>query len=315
MTGFGVLGAVVQVIVVVFGAPLLVGVLGQVRAKLTGRVGAGIGAPWRELRKLARKEPLAPDGTGEVFRFAPLVLAGSTVVVVAVTPLLTTYSPLDHAADLFAVVALLTLGTLALALAGLDTGTGFGGMGASRMMTVLALAQPTLLVAILALSVRAGSTNLGAIVSSTLDDPARVLAPASLLAAAALVVVIITEAGRPPVDDPAGFPETATSRGATVLDYAGPDLAMVELASAMRLTVLLGLLANLFLPWGIAAEQDVMALLVGLGALVGKVLVLGIALAAGEVFLARLRMLRVRELLAGSFLLALLAMSASFFLA
>jgi len=314
VTAAGVLGAVLQVAIVVAGAPLLIGVMRQVRARLEGRAGAGVGQPWRDLRKLAGKEPITPRGTSEVFRAAPVLLVATTLVVAAVVPFLTTRSPLDPVADLVAVVALLTLGTVVLALAGLDTGTAFGGMGASREVTIVALVEPTLLVAIFALSVRVGSTNLGAIVTSTLRDPGRVISPVSLLAAVALLVAIVAETGRLPVDNPATHLELTMVHEAMVLEYAGPDLAMVELASAMRLTVFLGLLATLFAPWGIASGAGVLALLPAVLAFAGKVLLLGVALAAGEVFLAKLRLFRVPELLAGSFVLALLAVAASFFL-
>jgi formate hydrogenlyase subunit 4 len=213
------------------------------------------------------------------------------------------------------VVALLTLGTVALALAGLDTGTAFGGMGASRETTIIALVEPTMLVAIFALSVPVGSTNLAAIVTSGLDDPAQVFSPVSLLAAVALIVVIIAETGRLPVDNPSTHLELTMVHEAMVLEYSGPDLAMVELASAMRLTVFLGLLANLFVPWGIATSGSVPVIAIGVLAFVVKVAVLGAALAVGEVFLAKLRLFRVPELLAGSFVLGLLAVAASFFLA
>ena len=315
MSALGVVGGIVQPLLIVAGSPLLVGLMRQVRAKLEGRAGPGIGQPWRDLRKLFRKEPLAPRGTSEVFRFAPLVLVATTLVVAAVVPFVTTASAVDPVADLFAVIALLALGTVALALAGLDTGTAFGGMGASREMTIIALVEPTLLVAIFALSVRVGSTNLAAIVSSTLHDPARVISPVSLLAAVALIVVIVAETGRLPVDNPSTHLELTMVHEAMILEYAGPDLALVELASAMRLSVFLGLLANLFLPWGIATAATPVALLIGVVAVVGKVAVLGVVLAASEVFLAKLRLFRVPELLAGSFLLSLLAVAASFFLA
>ena len=315
MSALGVVGGVVQPLLVVTGSPVVVGVMRQVRARLEGRAGAGIGQPWRDLRKLFGKEPITPRGTSEVFRFAPLVLVATTLVVAIVVPFVTTESALDPVADLFAVVALLALGTVALALAGLDTGTAFGGMGASREMTIIALVEPTLLVAIFALSVRVGSTNLAAIVSSTLHDPARVISPVSLLAAVALIVVIVAETGRLPVDNPSTHLELTMVHEAMVLEYAGPDLALVELASAMRLSVFLGLLANLFLPWGIATTVSPLALLGGVVAVAVKVTVLGAVLAAGEVFVAKVRLFRVPELLAGSFLLALLAVAASFFLA
>jgi len=314
MSVLGIIGGIAQPVLIVAGSPLLVGLTRQVRAKLEGRAGAGITQPWRDLRKLLGKERITPRGTSEIFRTAPLLLVATTLVVAVVAPFVTTEPAIDPVADLFAVVALLALGAVALALAGLDTGTAFGGMGASREMTILALVEPTLLVSIFALSTRVGSTNLGAIVSSTLHDPARVLSPVSLLAAAALVVVIVAETGRLPVDNPSTHLELTMVHEAMVLEYAGPDLALIELGSAMRLSIFLGLLANLFLPWGIATTASPLALLVGVLALVVKVALLGAVLAAGEVFVAKLRLFRVPELLAGSFLLSLLAVAASFFL-
>lgn len=314
MTGAALVAVSAQVVVVLAGAPLLVGVMRQARARLEGRAGAGIGQPWRDLRKLLRRAPATPIGTGWAFRLAPLLLMGTSLVLAAVVPLLTTASPLDHAADLFAVVGLLALGTVTLALAALDTGTAFGGMGASREMTILALVEPTILVAVFALSARVGSTNLAEIVTTTLHDPLRVASPASLLAAAALVIVVIAETGRLPVDNPATHLELTMIHEAMVLEYAGSDLALVELAASMRLTVLLGLLTSLFLPWGIAGA-GLAALPLALAAFVAKVAVLGLALGAAEVFIAKLRLFRVPELLAGSFVLAVLAVASSFFLA
>ena len=304
-----------QLLLVVGGAPLLVGLMRQVRAQLEGRAGAGIGQPWRDLHKLLGKEAIRPQGTSWVFTAGPRVLLASTLLIAAVAPFLSTVSPLDGVADLFAVVALLLLGTVALAVAGLDTGTAFGGMGASRGITVAALAEPTILLAGFALSARVGSSNLAAIVEGTLTSPERVLSPASLLAAVAFAVVVVAETGRLPVDNPGTHLELTMIHEAMVLEYAGRDLAMVELASALRLSVLLGLGANLFLPWGIATSTAPLPLLGAAAVFVLKVAVLGAALAAFEVFVAKWRLFRVPELLAGSFLFGLLAVSASFFLA
>ncbi|HVK25120.1 MAG TPA: NADH-quinone oxidoreductase subunit H [Actinokineospora sp.] len=315
MTALGVVGAVVQPLLVVAGSPLLVGMTRQVRARLEGRVGAGVGQPWRDLRKLLGKERIAPRGTSEVFRFAPLVLFATVAVVAAAAPLVAVESGVEPLDDLFTVVALLTAGAVALALAGLDTGTAFGGMGASRELTILALVEPTLLVAVFALSVGVGSTDLGSIVAAALHDPVRVITPASLLAAVALVIVVVAETGRLPVDNPATHLELTMVHEAMVLEYAGPDLALVELASAMRLSVLLALLANLFVPWGIATTLTPLAMVLGVAAIVAKVALIGVALAAVEVFLAKLRLFRVPELLAGSFVLALLAVASSYLLA
>jgi formate hydrogenlyase subunit 4 len=305
-----------QVVAVLTGAPLVVGAMRQVRARLEGRAGAGVGQPLRDLRKQLRKQQVTPRGTTAVFAVAPVVVAGTALLIAGVAPLASTTSPLDPAADLFAIVGLLFLGTVALALAGLDTGTAFGGMGASRELTVAALVEPTILLAVFALSIPAGSSNLGVIVATTSRHPEQVISPSGLLAFAALAIVIIAETGRLPVDNPSTHLELTMLREAMTLEYAGPRLALVEWASGMRLTVLLALLANLFLPWGVAgAHPDAGAVVLAFGALLLKVLVLATLLAVGEVFLAKLRLFRVPELLAGSFLLALLAVTTSYFLA
>lgn len=309
-----VLAAALQALVLVAVAPLLVGGMRQVRASLEGRAGGRIGQPWRDLRKQLGKETIRPQGSSWVYVGAPRVLLGSSLLLAGAGPFISTALPLDGAVDLFAVVSLLLLGSVALALAGLDTGTAFGGMGASRSMTIAALAEPTILLTGFALSARVGSSNLTAIVEGNQHTPEQVLSPVSLLAAVALAVVIVAETGRLPVDNPATHLELTMVHEAMVLEYAGPDLALVELASALRLTVLLGLGANLFLPWGIANSTGVLPLLGSTVVLVTKLAVLAGVLAAAEVFIAKWRLFRVPELLAGSFLLALLSVSASFFL-
>ena len=316
MSALAGVAAALQVVVVLIGAPLVVGGMRQIRARLEGRAGGGIGQPWRDLRKQLRKQEVTPRGTTVVFALAPAIAAGSTLLIAAIIPVVALGSPLDPAADLFGVVGLLFLGTVALTLAALDTGTAFGGMGSSREITIAALVEPTILLAVFALSIPANSANLAAIVSAAARDPGHVLSVGSVLAFVSLVIVIIAETGRLPVDNPSTHLELTMIHEAMILEYAGPKLALVEWASGMRLTVLLALLANLFLPWGIAgADPSPLAVLIGLVVISVKVAVLAAVLAAGEVFIAKLRLFRVPELLAGSFLLALLAVTASSFLA
>lgn len=319
MSGGEIVGAVavslVQVVLVVVGAPYLTGLMRQVRARLEGRAGAGIAQPARDLRKLMAKEATRAEGTSWVFGAAPPVLMATAVVLAAVVPFVSTVAPVDGASDLFAVVAVLMLGTVFLTLAGLDTGTAFGGMGSSREVTVLALVEPTILLSIFALSVPVGSSDLADIVDGMLAEPGQLFWPASLLAAVAFAVVIVAESGRLPVDNPSTHLELTMMHEAMVLEYSGRDLAMVELASSARLAILLGLGVNLFVPWGVATSLAPAALALGVVALAVKVCVLAAALAAFEVFMAKLRLFRVPELLAGSLLFALLAVAASFFLA
>jgi formate hydrogenlyase subunit 4 len=315
VTAVGVAGALLQVAGLAVGAPVVVGVTRQVRARFEGRAGAGVGQPWRDLVKLLRKQSMRPTGTTIVFVAAPAVVAATGLFVAAVAPLVTTESPLDQVADLFAVVGVLLIGSVALALGGLDTGTAFGGMGASRAVTIAALVEPSILMAVFALSVPVRSSNLAAIVQATALDPGAAATPAAALAFAALTIVIVAETGRLPVDNPSTHLELTMIHEAMVLEHAGPRLALVEWAAAMRLTVLLALLANLFLPWGVAGQgASWLALPVALAAVAVKVVLLAAGMAAVEVFLAKLRLFRVPELLAGSFLLGLLAVTAASFL-
>ena len=303
-----------QIGAVMAGAPLVIGLTRQVRARWEGRAGGGMMQPWRDLLKQLGKQQIKPRGTTVVFAAAPAIVAGTTLLIAAIAPLVATGSPLDTSADLFAVVGLLFLGTVALTLAGIDTGTSFGGMGASREITIAALVEPTILLAVFALSIPAGSANLGALVANTIQHPGQVASLAGVLAFAALVIVIIAETGRLPVDNPATHLELTMVHEAMILEYSGPRLALVEWAAGMRLTVLLALLANLFAPWGIAgAQPSMLGVLIGVAAIAIKVAVLAVLLATAEVFMAKLRLFRVPELLTGSFLLALLAVTAANF--
>ena len=313
LTGTAV--ALLQVVLTIAAAPLLVGIMRLIRARLEGRAGPPVLQPWRDLRKLLGKERMVSNNTGWVFSIAPLVLLASAALVAGIVPFLSTQSALDQVGDLFAVVYLLLLGTVFLSLAGLDAGTAFGGMGASRSMTITAIAEPTVLVAIFALSVSTGSSNLGTIVAATLAHPATAASPESLLAFAALAVVTIAETGRIPVDNPSTHLELTMIHEAMVLEYSGPDLALIELAAHLRLVVFLGLLSNLFIPWGIATTARPLELLAAAAAVAAKILLLAAAIAVVEVFTAKVRLFRVPELLAASFVLAFLAVTASFFLA
>jgi formate hydrogenlyase subunit 4 len=304
--------AVTQVVVLLVLSPLLIGLMRTVRARLEGRIGGGIRQPWRDLRKLLAKEPLRADGTTWVSVAGPLVLMASSIVVCALTPLLGTVTFDRLPDDLFVVVSVLLLGTVALALVGLDAGTAFGGMGSSRHMTIAALVEPTVLLAVYALSIPVGSSVLSRIVDARLADPASVVSPVSLLALLALTIAVVAETGRLPVGNPATHLELTMVHEAMVLESSGRDLAWLELGSWLRLAALLGLLTTLLAPWGVVTHVSAPGLLLAAVALTAKLALAAGLLATVEVFLAKLRLFRVPELLAGSFVLAFLAVTASY---
>ncbi|NNN01544.1 MAG: formate hydrogenlyase [Acidimicrobiaceae bacterium] len=296
-----------QVGLFLLGAPLLVGLMRTVRCRMEGRVGPPIRQPWRELRKLLLKSRSQPEHSTLVFAIAPVVLMATTLVVVWLTPLLSVRVTLSGGSDLFAIVFLLLLGSVSLSLAALDTGTAFGGMGSSRLMTIVALAEPALLVAILALAATVHSSSLATIMLAALHHPIWLVTPQRLLSFSAFVVVVLAESGRLPVDNPATHLELTMIHEALILEYSGPDLALIKLAESIRLTFLLALLANLFFPWGVSFSASGISLLIGTFVLLAKVAVLGVVISAGEVAVAKLRLFRVPELLAGAFMLSILA--------
>ena len=297
----------IQLAAAVTGGPLIYGLMAKVRARAEGRAGAPVRQPLLDLRKLAAKEHIHAWDSSAVLPLAPLVLIASTATAVAIAPLISTGPALGRTADVFVIVFLLLLGSVAVALGGLDTGTAFGGMGASRAMTIGALAEPALLVAVFALSLQAGTSNLPGIISATLAHPQWTASPERVLALAALVIVVFAEAGRIPVDNPSTHLELTMIHEAMVLEYAGPELALVTLGQAMRLGLLLSLLANLFFPWGIAVTASVPRLLAGLAVLGAKTAAIAVVIAAVEVSTAKLRLFRVPEILSAAFVLAILA--------
>ena len=305
--------ALLQVLLVAAGAPLLVGVVRLLKARFVGRRGPRLLQPYADLAKLFRKEAVVSRTTSWIFRLRPYVLFATMVVAPLIVPLVLARPVLDFA-GLVLLIYLFVLGTFFLALAGLDAGSAFGGMGASREVAVAALAEPTVMIAILALALRAGTTNLGGIVERFAHEPLLAANPGHLLAFSALFIVMLAETGRLPVDNPATHLELTMIHEAMVLEYSGHYLALVEWASAMKLFLFMSLLGNLFLPWGMPLTAAPGAILLGLGLLVGKLAVLAAGLAVVETAVAKLRLFRVPELLAGSFALALLSVLSVFLL-
>lgn len=302
-----------QLLIVALGAPLLFGLIRQVKARLQGRHGAGILQPYRDLRKLLIKEAVISENTSWIFRFTPYLLAATMLLSALIIPVLTTQTALGWLGNIIVLMYLFLLGTFFLALAGLDAGSAFGGMGSSREMAIAALAEPTVMIAIFAISLRAGTTSLAGIISRSSADPLLILNAGHLLAFAAFAIVALTETGRLPVDNPATHLELTMIHEAMILEYSGRYLALIEWAAGMKLFLFLTLLANLFVPWGVALNTSLDALAVGFLALALKVLLLGIGIAALETAVAKLRLFRVPELLSGSFTLALLAVFTFFF--
>jgi formate hydrogenlyase subunit 4 len=295
-------------------APGLVGFIRWMKARMQSRRGAPVWLPYLELRKLFGKEVIISVRSSWLFRITPYIVFASTAAVTLLIPLIAVPLPFDPAGDLLLVVYLLLVGTFFLSLAGLDPGTAFGGMGASREMTIAAIAEPTIALAIFSLAITAGSTNLSRIVTATLANAGVTINPGHMLAFAALFIVTLAETGRLPVDNPSTHLELTMIHEAMILEYSGRYLALVEWASWLKLLIFFSLLSNLFVPWGLAATITPLTVVIALLTLLLKLAFFAVVIAVLETRIAKLRLFRVPELLGVSFVLALLAVTSAFLL-
>ncbi len=296
-----------QALLFLLGAPLLVAWVRWVKARLQNRRGPALWQPYRDLYKLFGKETLVAHTASGVFRAAPYIVFASTLLACTVIPLLAVRLPAAAVADVIVLVGFLALGRFFLALAGMDVGTAFGGMGSSREMLVSALAEPAMLLAVFTLAMTAHSTNLASVIDHQLAT-GLILRPSYLFALMGLVLVAIAETGRIPVDNPATHLELTMIHEAMILEYSGRHLALMEWAAQLKLMLYGVLIVNVFLPWGIATQFTPSALGLGLVAVVGKLLLLGVLLAMAETGLAKMRLFRAPQFLNFALLLALLGL-------
>jgi formate hydrogenlyase subunit 4 len=303
--------AVLQAAGLLAVAPLLKTVIKKVKARFQNRQGPPLFQGYYDLVKLFRKEPVRSETASWVYVAGPRVYFAAAVAATTLVPVLVAAAPLESAGGILLLVATLALGRFALAAAALDTGSPFGGMGASRDMTIAALAEPALMLGLFTSALAAGTLNLGGLVRSALQHGA-MFHPSDFLAFAGLFIIVIAETGRIPVDNPATHLELTMIHEAMLLEYAGPDLALVEWASALKELVYLTLLVDVFVPVGIAIRAAPTPMVVALLAWAIKIFVLAIAVTIVESSNAKLRLFRVPELVSVSLGLAFLALAIRF---
>jgi formate hydrogenlyase subunit 4 len=293
-------------------APLVSGCIKNWKAKLQNRRGPRIWQPYFDIVKFLRKDMVISEHASWIFSAAPYVVFISSLLVGLMVPMVTLQAPLSLFGGVLAVIGLLALGRFFLALGGLDPASAFGGMGSSREMTIAAIAEPALMLAIFTVAITAGSTDLSHIVAAGPGPSMKLLNPAHLMAFAALFIVLLAETGRVPVDNPATHLELTMIHEAMLLEYSGRYLAFMEWGASIKQLVLMALLVNIFLPVGLAADGSAAALGFGLAIFLGKVLLLSAAVVLVETVNAKLRLFRVPDLLSAAFVLATLALLSTF---
>jgi formate hydrogenlyase subunit 4 len=296
-----------QMLLVLLLAPLLTGFVRKVKARLLRRRGPPLIQPYRDLIRLMRKEVVLAESASWLFRVIPYLIFAATWVAASLVPTFRTGLMFSWSADLIAIIALLGSARFFLALAGLDVGTSFGGIGSSREVMIASLAEPAMIMIVFTLALVAGSTQLstmaGFMVSSAVG-----LRVSLGLALIALIMVAIAENARIPVDNPATHLELTMVHEAMVLEYSGRHLAMVEFSASLKLLLYVSLIACVFAPWGMAGPgAHAGALVLGTLAYLGKLAAGGFLLALFETSIAKMRVFRVPEFLGAALMLGLLA--------
>jgi formate hydrogenlyase subunit 4 len=296
----------VEMLLVLLLAPALVGLVRKVKARLLRRRGAPIVQPYRDLLRLLRKEVVLAENASWLFRVTPYLIFAAIWVAAALVPTFATGLLFSWSADLIAIIALLASARFFLALAGMDVGTSFGGIGSSREMMIASLAEPAMMMIVFTLALIAGSTQLSTIAGFMQSGEAGLRVSLGL-ALIALLMVAIAENARIPVDNPATHLELTMVHEAMVFEYSGRHLALIELAAALKLLLYVSLIACLFFPWGLAhPEGGVAPALIGAVAYIAKLAAGGVLLAMFETTIAKMRVFRVPEFLGAALMLGLL---------
>ncbi len=295
-----------QMIVVLALAPGLTGLVRKIKARLTRHRGAPVLQPYRDLWRLSRKEVVLADNASWLFRVSPYMIFAATWVAAALVPTFAIGLYFSWTADLIAIVALLGSARFFLALAGMDVGTSFGGIGASREMMIGAFAEPAMLLMVFTVALVAGSTQLSNVAAFMQSDAVGIRVSLGM-AMIALIIVALAENARIPVDNPATHLELTMVHEAMVLEYSGRHLAMIEIAASLKLILYISLIGAIFLPFGIGpASTGIFGLALGLALFLGKLAGASLLLAVFETSIAKMRVFRVPEFLGAALMLGLL---------
>ena len=295
----------VQMLLVLALAPLLTGFVRKGKARLMRRQGPPLIQPYRDLAKLMRKDVVLAENASWLFRAIPYLVFSGTWVAAALVPTFATGLIFSWSADLIAIIALLGSARFFVALAGMDVGTSFGGIGSSREMMIASLAEPAMIMIVFSLALVAGSTQLSTVATELAGGVG--LRVSLGLALVALVIVAIAENGRVPVDNPATHLELTMVHEAMILEYSSRHLAVIELAASLKLLLYVSLIACVFVPWGIAPRGAApAAFAIGFVAYAGKLAVGGVLLAFFETTIAKMRVFRVPQFIGAALMLGLL---------
>jgi len=299
---------VCQVVAVLALAPLLQGVILQFEERVQLARGPGIFQPYRDLWKLLHKQIVVPETASWIFWAAPFVAFTAMMTVPILIPVLTDFPlPLSDMGDILGGGLILTLGSFMIVLAGLDSGSAYGGIGSSRAVMVAILAEPTLILVFVGITLLAKAMLPFVVNHLLVNNPAVYWGPAHLFLIAAFFILLTVETDRLPIHSSTHI-EVYMIEEARILEYSGPLLALLKWASMMKQFILYIIFCNvLLLPWGLSHAGAALGVVGSVAALLGKFLLVACAVVVVETAQSRLRFYRYQEVLAASFVLAVLA--------
>ncbi len=291
----------IQLSLLVIFAPLVSGFIAKIKNNLRMKKGAPLFQPYYDLGKLFRKSEVVSETASWIFRAAPFVVLAATISALSLTAAVVSDSPAAFAGEFLAIIFILALARFFLALAGLDAGSSFGGMGSSREMFVSSLAEPAACLAVFALSLQPASTN------PELLGMANGLRLANLLAAFSLFMVLIAETSRLPVDNQETHLELTMIHEAMVLEYSGRSLALIWLASHLKQMIWLALLGQILFPTTTALTAGFIPLARAGSFFILKTLGIAVIVAVMEIRIAKMRLFRAMDYFGFAVVLGILA--------
>lgn len=295
----------VQLLVIIFAAPLVNGIIRKVKALTQKRRGAPLLQMYYDLYKLLKKNAVVSETSSWIFKAAPYVVFGTAAAAGLLIPATTLLAPEGFPGDIILIVYLLALGRFFMTLAGLDTGSTFGGMGSSREAMISSLMEPSIMLSLFTAGLVAGTTSIYGIMQTATVMSVPMKQPVFIMFFLALVIIIIAETSRIPVDDPATHLELTMVHEAMILEYSGRHLALMELGASVKQLVFITLLVNICLPHDqLIALSGVAAIIISLLIYIMKVVFAAVLIAIVEVSTVKFRFFSVPNLAALSFILA-----------
>jgi formate hydrogenlyase subunit 4 len=308
VTARDILLQVAQVLTVVVLAPLIQGIILQFEERVQRSQGPGIFQPYRDLWKLFHKQIVVPQTASWLFWVTPIVAFTCMLVVPILIPVLTNFPlPESDMGDILGGGLILTLGSFMIILAGLDTSSAYGGIGSSRAVMLSILAEPTLILVFVGITLVAKSMLPFVVNHLLVSNWPIYWSPAHLFLVAAFFILLLVETDRMPIHSSTHI-EVYMIEEARILEYSGPLLALLKWASAMKQFILYTIFCNvLILPWGLSIKGAALGALGAATGLIIKFVIVACVVVFVETAQSRLRFYRYQEPLAASFLLAVLS--------